>query len=61
MGDTGQTSIETTRIYLRRSSSEQQQIVDEVITWEAEVGYTSTSFTSPRLLHMICIPEKNGW
>lgn len=33
MGDTGQTSIETTRIYLRRSSSEQQQIVDEVITW----------------------------
>lgn len=29
----GHESIETTRIYLRRSSSEQQQIVDEVITW----------------------------
>lgn len=29
----GHESIETTRIYLRRSSSEQQQIVDEIITW----------------------------
>lgn len=29
----GHESIETTRIYLRRSSSEQQQIVDEVIIW----------------------------
>ena len=29
----GHESIETTRIYLRRSSTEQQQIVDEVITW----------------------------
>jgi integrase len=29
----GHESIETTRIYLRRSSSEQQEIVDEVITW----------------------------
>ena len=26
-------SIETTRIYLRRSSLEQQEIVDKVITW----------------------------
>ena len=29
----GQESIETTRIYLRRSSAEQQEIVDKVITW----------------------------
>lgn len=29
----GHESIETTRIYLRRSSSEQQAIVDKVITW----------------------------
>lgn len=29
----GHESIETTRIYLRRSSSEQQQIVDDIITW----------------------------
>ncbi len=29
----GHESIETTRIYLRRSSSEQQEIVDKVITW----------------------------
>jgi len=29
----GHESIETTRIYLRRSSAEQQEIVDRVITW----------------------------
>lgn len=29
----GYESIETTRIYLRRSSAEQQEIVDKVITW----------------------------
>ena len=29
----GHESIETTRIYLRRTSSEQQQIVDNVVTW----------------------------
>lgn len=29
----GHESIETTRIYLRRTSSEQQAIVDKVITW----------------------------
>jgi uncharacterized protein YaaN involved in tellurite resistance len=29
----GHKSIETTRIYLRRSSLEQQEIVDKVITW----------------------------
>lgn len=29
----GHESIETTRIYLRRSSTEQQNIVDKVITW----------------------------
>ena len=29
----GHESIETTRIYLRRSSTEQQEIVDRVITW----------------------------
>lgn len=29
----GHESIETTRIYLRRSSSEQQQIIDRVVDW----------------------------
>lgn len=29
----GHESIETTRIYLRRTSSEQQQIVDSVVDW----------------------------
>ena len=29
----GHESIETTRIYLRRTSAEQQEIVDKVITW----------------------------
>ena len=29
----GHESIETTRIYLRRSSAEQQEIVDKIITW----------------------------
>lgn len=29
----GHESIETTRIYLRRSSTEQQEIVDRIITW----------------------------
>ena len=29
----GHESIETTRIYLRRTSEEQQEIVDRVITW----------------------------
>ena len=29
----GHESIETTRIYLRRSSTEQQEIVDKVVTW----------------------------
>jgi len=29
----GHESIETTRIYLRRTSSEQQDIVDKVVTW----------------------------
>ena len=29
----GHESIETTRIYLRRTSEEQQEIVDKVITW----------------------------
>lgn len=29
----GHESIETTRIYLRRTASEQRQIVDEVVTW----------------------------
>ena len=29
----GHESIETTRIYLRRTSSEQQEIVDKVVTW----------------------------
>ncbi|MCR4826339.1 MAG: tyrosine-type recombinase/integrase, partial [Bacteroidales bacterium] len=29
----GHESIETTRIYLRRTASEQQEVVDKVITW----------------------------
>ena len=29
----GHESIETTRIYLRRTASEQQEIVDTVVTW----------------------------
>ena len=29
----GHESIETTRIYLRRTSTEQQTIVDRVVTW----------------------------
>ena len=29
----GHESIETTRIYLRRTASEQQKIVDKVVTW----------------------------
>lgn len=29
----GHESIETTRIYLRRTSSEQQEIVNQVIDW----------------------------
>ena len=29
----GHESIETTRIYLRRTSSEQQEIVDRIVTW----------------------------
>lgn len=29
----GHESIETTRIYLRRTASEQQELVDEVVTW----------------------------
>ena len=29
----GHDSIETTRIYLRRSTTEQQEIVDKVVTW----------------------------
>ncbi len=29
----GHESIETTRIYLRKTSSEQQQIVDKIVTW----------------------------
>ena len=29
----GHESIETTRIYLRRTASEQQQLVDKVVTW----------------------------
>jgi len=29
----GHESIETTRIYLRRTASEQQNIVDEIVTW----------------------------
>lgn len=29
----GHESIETTRIYLRRTASEQQELVDEIVTW----------------------------
>ena len=29
----GHESIETTRIYLRRTSEEQQKIVDDIINW----------------------------
>lgn len=29
----GHESIETTRIYLRRTTAEQQKIVDKVIAW----------------------------
>lgn len=29
----GHDSIETTRIYLRRTSTEQREIVDKIITW----------------------------
>ena len=29
----GHESIETTRIYLRRTSSEQQQIIDKIVDW----------------------------
>ena len=29
----GHESIETTRIYLRRTSEEQQKIVDETVNW----------------------------
>lgn len=29
----GHESIETTRIYLRRTSEEQQKIVDEIVNW----------------------------
>jgi site-specific recombinase XerD len=29
----GHESIETTRIYLTRSSKEQQKLLDEIITW----------------------------
>ena len=29
----GHESIETTRIYLRRTASEQQAIIDKIITW----------------------------
>jgi site-specific recombinase XerD len=29
----GHESIETTRIYLRRTSSEQQELVDKIVTW----------------------------
>lgn len=29
----GHESIETTRIYLRRTATEQQQIVDKIVTW----------------------------
>lgn len=29
----GHDSIETTRIYLRRTSTEQKEIVDKIITW----------------------------
>ena len=29
----GHESIETTRIYLRKTATEQQQIVDRIVTW----------------------------
>ena len=29
----GHESIETTRIYLRKTASEQQKLVDEIVTW----------------------------
>ena len=29
----GHESIETTRIYLRKTASEQQEIVDKIVTW----------------------------
>ena len=29
----GHESIETTRIYLRKTATEQQQIVDKIVTW----------------------------
>lgn len=29
----GHESIETTRIYLRRTASEQQALVDKIVTW----------------------------
>ena len=29
----GHESIETTRIYLRRTASEQQKIIDKVVNW----------------------------
>ena len=29
----GHESIETTRIYLRRTATEQQQLVDRIVTW----------------------------
>lgn len=29
----GHESIETTRIYLRRTASEQQELVDKIVTW----------------------------
>ena len=29
----GHESIETTRIYLRRTASEQQDLVDKIVTW----------------------------
>ena len=29
----GHESIETTRIYLRKTSEEQQKIVDEIVNW----------------------------
>lgn len=29
----GHDSIETTRIYLTRSSQEQQKVIDRVVTW----------------------------
>jgi len=29
----GHESIETTRIYLRRTSEEQRELIDKIITW----------------------------